>query len=138
METRCHATLDLSEAHRYGKDPSFSCFAKCLPTAVRYHCMVEGRTFDFYVPHLMLPPGASDVLQIGIARCKDEEPLLFFPPEVVSGEPRVFCFNDQKVNSRTYVLYAERQEYSLYVPNDVFGGKRAPESLVVQAAIPRE
>ena len=107
---------------------------------VRYHCFVGDRKFDFYVPYLLLPQKSRkqppEKLSVAIARWKEDDSSTMFPPDAVCGEPGAFRFFEYMKNSRLYRLDAEGRSYKLYVPDDVFGVKREPERLVVQAAVP--
>ena len=122
------------------------CLKFCLQMAysptVRYNSSVEGREFAFYIPYTMLPALNDEpppMLHVAIMRCKDDsDSVSLFPPEIVSGKPAVFRLYDDKVRSKIYHFHANRQKYDLYVPNEVFGGKRAPEGLIIQTAMPKE
>lgn len=106
---------------------------------VRYRCRFEKKYFDYYIPIEVLKNKSKDITpaSITVVIMKTDLPkheLGFFGKPISPRTEQDFWEYDflaEKENSIRYEVRHNGQSYSLYVPNEFFGGLKYPDRLLV-------
>lgn len=108
----------------------------------RYKSRLESREFDLYAPLFLLkgvdtPPPR---LLVALGRSAGCVHRIGFTGErlapAISSDTCEFEYCERKVNTVLYCMRHDRQEYKLYVPNEIFAQDEPPARVFISIAIP--
>ena len=120
----------------------FSLYRPHTQTA-RYQCKLEKRIFDLYLPLFLLKGNKKlpDKILIALGKSSNRMTTIGFhaetrPPQI-KDDICEYDFCEEKGHSFLYVISANNQKYSLYVPKEIFQGEVPPKRLFIKI-VPEE
>lgn len=121
----------------------FHCFREHTKT-VRYRCQLERHVFDLYAPRFLLSEATGEeapeqiLVMIGMTKQQFQGIGFHGVSKSREKEPGLlhYRFAEDKANSKRYDVTYDGQQYSLYVPNEVFGDNAPPSELFLRIDVP--